>query len=173
MTSQKPIPRPISEAADLSTAAQVRDTSVPMPVEGAAVVTADGDRLGKVAEVRGDHFKVDAPMSPDYWLPVINVSSTTGGVVNVTFAKGALDDYKIDLADEPDGPRLQAVGPATPDELEQRAIMLEQLEKQRAELREGDALPDAAKTIGEPVEVELDHIGESDQEEQKNGPGKP
>ena len=109
MTSQEPIPSPISEVADLSTVAQVSDTSVPMPVEGAQVVTADGERLGKVAEVRGDHFKVDASMSPDYWLPVINVSSTTGGVVNVTFAKAALDDYKIDLANEPHGSALEGL----------------------------------------------------------------
>jgi len=167
MTSREPIPSPISDDADLQTATQVRDTSGPLPMEGAEVVTADGDRLGKVAEVRGDHFKVDAPMSPDYWLPVINVASTTGGVVNVTFAKVALDDYKIDLANEPQAARLQAAGPATPDELDQRLTMLQQLEQQRAELREGDALPDAAKTIGEPVEVELDVIGASDEQNRR------
>jgi hypothetical protein len=91
--------------------------------------------------------------------------------VNVTFAKVALDEYKIDLADEPHGSPLEAVEGAIPDELEQRVMMLQQLEEQRAELREGDALPDAAKTIGEPVEAELDHIGASD--EQKTGPEKP
>ena len=170
MTSNAQTPSSISEEAELSTAAQVRDTSVPMPVEGAEVLTADGDRLGKVAEVRGDRFKVDAPMSPDYWLPVINVSSTTGGVVNVTFAKSALDDYKIDPASEPHESSPEAIEPATPDEVEQRVIMLQQLEKQRAELREGEALPDAEKTVGEPVEAELEHIGASDEPKSESAP---
>jgi hypothetical protein len=72
------------------------------------------------------------------------------------------------LEADPGDASLQDVEPATPDQLEQRVIMLQQLEKQRAELREGDALPDADKTIGEPVEVELDLLGAGD--EQESGP---
>lgn len=35
------------------------------PTLGARVVTADGDELGKVKEVSGTCFKVDASMQPD------------------------------------------------------------------------------------------------------------
>ena len=35
---------------------------------GLDVFTRDGTRLGEVKELRGEYFKVDAPMAPDYWL---------------------------------------------------------------------------------------------------------
>jgi len=50
---------------------------------------------------------------------------------------------------------LETVDPAVTDQLETRALMLQQLAEQRARLRQPDALPDAARTIGEPVEREL------------------
>jgi len=84
------------ESAELSTAEKVRDTSDPMPIQGADVLTADEQSLGKVSEIRDHYFKIDAPMMPDYWLPISNVSSTIDGVVYLTFAKGALDNYKVD-----------------------------------------------------------------------------
>jgi hypothetical protein len=67
-----------------------------MPIEGAEVITSDGEKLGQVAELRGGYFKIDAPMKPDCWLPMDYVASTTGGMVYLTFAKDALDDYKVD-----------------------------------------------------------------------------
>jgi hypothetical protein len=95
MTSEQ---LPVAQAADLNTA-KVEDTSDPLPIEGAHVITADGDTLGTAGEIRGEYFKVEgSSWLPDFWLPLQRVSSTTGGVVNLTFAKGALDDYK---ADEP------------------------------------------------------------------------
>jgi hypothetical protein len=88
--------QPDIQNADLNTVEKVRDTSDPMPIAGAEVRTADEQSLGKVAEIRANYFKIDAAMAPDYWLPVSNVSSTIDGVVYLTFAKGALDDYKVD-----------------------------------------------------------------------------
>lgn len=38
------------------------------PEPGHAVISHDGKRLGKVKEVSGSYFKVDAPMRRDYWL---------------------------------------------------------------------------------------------------------
>jgi hypothetical protein len=35
---------------------------------GLAVISGDGKRLGKVKEVSGSYFKVDAPWHRDYWL---------------------------------------------------------------------------------------------------------
>lgn len=35
---------------------------------GSPVYTHDDKKIGKVKEVQGRHFKVDAPLRPDYWL---------------------------------------------------------------------------------------------------------
>ena len=71
-------------------------TSTPMPMEGAEILTSDGDKLGTVAEIHSGYFRVDAFMMPDYWLPISYVASAGGGVVTLTFAKSALDEYKVD-----------------------------------------------------------------------------
>jgi hypothetical protein len=71
-------------------------------MEGAPVVTMDGEQLGTVKEVRGRCFKVDAPMAPDYWLGVDNVSSGAGGQVVLRFNKDQLGDYKMGEPDEID-----------------------------------------------------------------------
>ena len=84
------------DSLELNTVGAIRDTSDPMPIHGAEVRTADEHTLGKVGEIRDSHFKIVAEMAPDYWLPVTNVSTTIEGVVYMTFAKGALDDYKVD-----------------------------------------------------------------------------
>jgi hypothetical protein len=63
---------------------------------GQAVYTADGDRLGEVKELRGDYFKIDAAMKPDYWLACDCVLGGMGGDDRVTlsFEKDRLADYK-------------------------------------------------------------------------------
>jgi hypothetical protein len=62
----------------------------------------DGEQLGTVKEVRGRCFKVDAPMAPDYWLSVDNISSRTGGQVMLRFNKDQVGDYKVGEPDEVD-----------------------------------------------------------------------
>jgi hypothetical protein len=62
---------------------------------GAAVYTADGEKLGEVKEVG-----VEASMQPDYWLSTSHVKSTTGTRVEVDFVKGHLGDHKTDGPDE-------------------------------------------------------------------------
>ncbi len=65
---------------------------------GVAVYTRDGDRLGEVKELRGDYFKVDAPMAPDYWLNSECVHASTGtDRVEVLFDKSQLDEYKKEI----------------------------------------------------------------------------
>jgi len=68
---------------------------------GAEVYTTDGEMLGHVKEIRNDHFKVDAPMKPDYWLSntCVRGGMITGDRVTVTFDKGNLDSYKVDMKD--------------------------------------------------------------------------
>ena len=64
-----------------------------LPVD-AEVFTSDGDRIGKIKEVGGGSFKVDATMQPDYWLPTDTVASTSGNRVTLSFHKDRLGEYK-------------------------------------------------------------------------------
>lgn len=61
---------------------------------GAPVRTADGKELGKVKEVIGGCFKVDAPMQPDYWLAADCVTSNSGEAVNLKFDRNELEGAK-------------------------------------------------------------------------------
>jgi hypothetical protein len=70
--------------------------------EGADILTADGDKLGTVKEVRAGYFKVNAHFQLDYWLQRQFVTSNEGGKVTMSFNKDELGDYKVtDLPDEP------------------------------------------------------------------------
>jgi hypothetical protein len=66
------------------------------PIAGARVITADGDELGKVKEVSGDCFKVDARMRPDYWLAADCVASSSGDEVRLSINKDRIGDAKVD-----------------------------------------------------------------------------
>ena len=68
--------------------------------EGAVVYAADGDQLGTVKEVRGQYFKVDAPMRPDYWLPVAVVHAAVGGELQLGFDKDRLGEYTVAAPDD-------------------------------------------------------------------------
>ncbi|MGI8549796.1 MAG: YsnF/AvaK domain-containing protein [Dehalococcoidia bacterium] len=61
---------------------------------GSPVYTVDGDHLGKVKEVQGGVFKVDAPHQLDYWLSMGCVASAAGDRVTLSVAKDRLDEYK-------------------------------------------------------------------------------
>jgi rRNA processing protein Gar1 len=67
-----------------------------MPILGARVVTADGNELGKVKEVVGTCFKVDASMQPDYWLGTDTVASSSSAEVRLAIAKDRVGDLKTD-----------------------------------------------------------------------------
>jgi hypothetical protein len=75
-----------------------------MPAEnitiGSEVYTSNGDKLGTVKDVRGDYFKVDAAMQPDYWLACDCIrGGSVGSRVTVMFDKDHLGDYKKDIKD--------------------------------------------------------------------------
>lgn len=65
---------------------------------GQPVFTLDGDKIGEIKEVRGDYFKVDASMQPDYWLSCdcIRGGSVANDRVMLSFDKDQLGDYKVD-----------------------------------------------------------------------------
>jgi uncharacterized membrane protein len=91
------------------------------------------------------------------------VSEHDGGIERVAMAESLreLDDAMNEDRSIP----LEALEPAVPDEQEQREIILRQLAEQREELREGEALPAAEDTIGEPVEQELARIEDPEAEQ--------
>ncbi len=66
------------------------------PTIGTHVLTADGDELGKVKEVSGSCFKVDAPMQADYWLATDCIASSSGTDIKLSFTKSKLGDAKVD-----------------------------------------------------------------------------
>lgn len=65
---------------------------------GQMVYTMDGGKLGEIKEVRGDYFKVDVSMMPDYWLTTecIRGGTVGGDRVDLAFDKDSLGDYKVD-----------------------------------------------------------------------------
>lgn len=72
------------------------EMSIPI---GSEVYTLDGNKLGKVKEIRDEYFKVDSSMKPDYWLSLECVRGGYGTANRVTVAldKSRLSDYKVDL----------------------------------------------------------------------------
>lgn len=67
---------------------------------GCPVFTSDGDEIGRVKEIRGRYFKVDAPMRPDYWLSRETVTASHGGAVTIGVDKKHLGDVKVKHPDE-------------------------------------------------------------------------
>ncbi len=65
-------------------------------VVGAVIHTHDDQRIGKVSEVRGRYFKVDAGLlQRAYWLPAASVAVALDGRVTLVQAKSQLDEVKL------------------------------------------------------------------------------
>jgi len=64
-------------------------------VPGCEVFSAAGTRIGEVAEVRGDLFRVAAPLQPDYWLPGRMVAFTDQGRVMLACDLTDLHEFRI------------------------------------------------------------------------------
>lgn len=71
-------------------------------IVGWPVCTADGDEIGRVKQVAGHSFKVDAPRRPDYWLGSDCVRSLDDGRVSLTFDKEHLGEHTRDIPDNAD-----------------------------------------------------------------------
>jgi hypothetical protein len=59
------------------------------------ILTQDGHEIGTVSELHGSHFKIDAPMQPDYWLPMSCIGSSSSGRIMLNFHHDHLDDWKV------------------------------------------------------------------------------
>jgi hypothetical protein len=90
-----------------------QDSSPMTPVSvGAPVYTADGDHLGKVDDVQGGFFKVNARLAEDYWLKRAYVATSTADRVTLRFTKDELDKYRgetFDIGNFPETPVGAAV----------------------------------------------------------------
>ena len=62
---------------------------------GAAVMSADGKKLGIVKDVREDRFLVDVRWAPDYWLGVEAVDNTSADLVQLLITREAVGSAKL------------------------------------------------------------------------------
>jgi hypothetical protein len=70
---------------------------------GMVVKTADGAELGHVKELGPASFKIDAPLSLDYWLPyeaVVRHGAPEDEEAVTTFMKDELPDHVVDSPDD-------------------------------------------------------------------------
>ena len=74
-------------------------------IVGTPIHSADAEEIGTVKEVSGAYFKIDAPMAPDFWLPVSLVRSAHHAAVVLQINKDAIGGYEVaeeDLDAAPD-----------------------------------------------------------------------
>jgi hypothetical protein len=80
---------------------------MPAVAVGASVYTQDGDHLGKVDDVQGGFFKVNARLHRDYWLKRAYIASSADDRVTLSFTKDELERYKgqtFDVGNFPEAP---------------------------------------------------------------------
>lgn len=94
---------------------------------GFRVRTWDGQELGRVKELQGAHFKVDAPRRRDYWLPSSIVSRTGPGYLTLAVPAAGLDGYRMarPALDEVDIATVHAQGMFSEEELRQQSERME------------------------------------------------
>ncbi|HZP56622.1 MAG TPA: hypothetical protein VFC53_03595 [Dehalococcoidia bacterium] len=138
---------------------------------GRPLFTADGARLGEVADVHGSYLKVSTAWRRDFWLSGEYLDSTSEDGATLTFDKSHLDEHKLSEPGlEPeDDPfrRIAAESVVPPDEqLRQRELVERELAEQRQRLphvhEDGPDSPPSTRggTVGEPVEEELERTAE-------------
>ncbi len=64
---------------------------------GKDVIAADGERLGRVKEVQGGYFAVDAPLARHFWLSAIYVATLSRfDELRLTLSSREIEDHKLD-----------------------------------------------------------------------------
>ena len=63
---------------------------------GQPIATSDGSDVGRVKEVQGGFFKVDAPMARDYWLSSAYVGSVDGPMVTLNLRSDEVSAHELD-----------------------------------------------------------------------------
>ena len=62
---------------------------------GAEVYTADGIRLGTVAELRDNAFRINTDLLPDYWLLIASAAFADGRSLRLNFPMQELGRHLI------------------------------------------------------------------------------
>jgi|SwirhisoilCB3_FD_contig_121_85027_length_1459_multi_8_in_0_out_0_2 hypothetical protein len=110
-------------------------TSTLQPSVGAAVYSSDGDQFAYVKDVRGGYFKVDVPMSPDYWLSAQYIDHVSPEEVHLRISRDEVDEHHLEEPglDPTTDPHQDTSDKILSDEeaLTQRERMERELELQR------------------------------------------
>jgi hypothetical protein len=136
---------------------------------GTSVYTADGERIGEVADTDQTYIKVAAPMQRDYWINIDYVLRADTERVELSFHRRDLNAYKMrePTLDEAVATNETDMAISADERQEQRIRMELELARQRQELphehpdAEGDApptTPGTMGTVGTPVEEELERM---------------
>lgn len=135
---------------------------------GDKVCAADGEEIGKVAEVTNDAIKVDEPLHGAYWIAGDYVVRAADGSVDLSFVRKDIGVYRMNASRPRDADPLVGQQSDTivgeDEQLDTRLRMERELAEQRRALPHthisgsGNA-PDTFGTIGEPVESELARHG--------------
>lgn len=105
-----------------------------LPVHG-TVLASDGELVGKVKEVSGGYFKVDASMAMDYWLSRAYVATVAGDAVHLAITKHEASKHRL-AAPGLEHATTGGDGIITNEAaLEQRERMERELEEQKARMR--------------------------------------
>ena len=105
------------------------------PLIDTPVVTRDGHQFGYVKELHGGYFKIDVPMSKDYWLSNTYIEDCSLDQVMLSLKRDEVDEHRLDApgAENQTGDHIVSDTEA----LAQREKMERELEEQRARMRAG------------------------------------
>lgn len=103
------------------------------------VCTLDGDQIGYVKEVHGGYFKLDVPMSKDFWLSTAYIGDHTMDRVTLTLRKDELDEHRLEAPGLERGTEENSSTGiiSDADMLSQREKMERELAQQNERLRSG------------------------------------
>lgn len=134
------------------------------PEMGAEVWSRDEKRLGEVTQILGDYFRIQDDDKNEYWLRNVEAESIDLTRVEMCFDKDEFTEH-IQLAPPDNYQESQYLDiQVTPDEMEQREIMLRELAAQRERMYgSSEAAVQAGDNVGEPVEAELARMYDDEQ----------
>jgi hypothetical protein len=122
---------------------------------GTDVWSRDGELLGTVEQVLGDYFQLrPTEGGRQHWFPLASVE-TGGSRATVDFEHGDVLASSVPAPDAYEQSQYIEADERSDEQEAQREHLLHDLADQRQKLHSEGALPDADRTVGEPVEQEL------------------
>src|SRR5205814_2269957 len=108
------------------------------PDIGAPIYASDGQQFGSIKEVRGGYFKVDAPMSKDFWLSAAYIGVSDSQSVRLTITREQVDEHRLEAPGLESGSdayvETQDAVISDKEALAQRERMERELAEQRARM---------------------------------------